>query len=298
MKKSVLLSLIFLPYLVFSQQWHAYSDSIIKITQVNQTKNDLDRALKFVKLADNDLVKSKLNKDTIYADYLYHKGYVLYRVGELRPDIFEESLSVWEQSNKKNFFKIMKIHYFLAEVYNVKKDYEKAYTNYENCYSINKKYKLKKNSYFSSSIYCLSVIDYSNNINYKLAEKYANEYIEYNKETAYSNYDFNYAYAYRWKEDLKGYENVLLEFNKNYEDQNLKNPELYFKINILLFENYNNLNNLKEIIKYGEKSVEIYKNSNINDEKYLKSLYSILNSVYSEINDNVNRIKYEKLIKN
>lgn len=293
----ILFCVIFFPCLGYSKQWKQYCDSIVKITQSSQSNNDLDRALKFVKLADYDIENTKVNKDTIYAEYLYRKGFVLYRIGELQPEIFEESISIWEKSSKKNYLKIMKNYYFLAEVYNVKNDYGKAYTNYENCYLINKKHKLPKNTYFSSSIYCLSVIDYLNNINYKLAEKYASEYIEYNKEIAYLNYDFNYAYAFRWKEDSQGYENVLLEFNKNYEEGNLKNPELYFKINFLLFEYYNKQNKLKEIIKYGEKSVEIYQNSTMNDEKYITPLYSILALVYSEINDVVNRIKYENLSK-
>ena len=248
MKKiKVLVFIIIFPYFAYSQQWHQYSDSIRKITSVKYNQSDLDRALKFVELADNDFKKINVKKDTIYADYLYRKGTTLYFSKQLFPELFEESLTIWEQSLEKNYFKIMKIHYFLAEVYNVKNDYKKAYINYEYCYLINKKYRLPKNTYFTSSIYCLSVIDYKENLNYRKAEQYANEYIEHNKENAYLNYDFNYAYAFRWKEDPEGYENVLLEFRKNYENGKLNNPQLFFQINFELFTYYYKIKNIKEI---------------------------------------------------
>lgn len=285
-----------LPFFAYSQQWQQYADTLTKITQVNQNKSDLERALKYIKLIDNDISKSKLSKDTIYAEYLYRKGFVLYRVGELRPDLFEESHLIWQQSTKKDFFKLMKINYFLAEVYNVKKDFTNAYKNYENCYLLNKKHKLKENTFFTSSVYCLSVIDY-NNMNYKSAERYANEYIELKKESAFTDFDFNYAYAYKWIDDSLGYENVLLEFNKKYENEKLNNIETYIKINFLLFEHYYSKNKLSEIIKYGEKALDIYQNSTINNEQYLKNIYPRVLWAYREIGDNVNIEKYETLLK-
>ncbi|MCA6422439.1 MAG: hypothetical protein IM568_06440 [Flavobacterium sp.] len=294
MRKSVLLLFFaFLPCLVFSQQWQQYSDSIIS----NIKKNDYTRATYFIDLADNDINKSSIIKDTIYADYLYRKGVVKYDSGKFDAALFEESLSIWEISEKQNYTKLMKIHYFLGAGYHINLDYVKGYEHYEKCYLINIRYRIPKNQNFLNSIYYLAAIDYNTNLNYKKAENYAQEYINYNKETAMSNYDFLYAYTYKWMDDIQGYENVLLEFNKNYEEGNLKNPELYFKINFLLFENYNKQNKLKGIIKYGEKSVEIYQNSTMNDEKYITPLYSILALVYSEINDDVNRIKYENLSK-
>jgi len=58
-----------MPCFLFSQQWHAYSDSIIS----NINKNNLEKASYFVKLADLEIKNSKPEIDTIYADYLYRK---------------------------------------------------------------------------------------------------------------------------------------------------------------------------------------------------------------------------------
>ncbi len=295
MKNITLFIIISFPHFLFSQQWHAYSDSITKITSVKHEKKDLEKANKLIELAEKDIEKNGCIKDTIYADYLYRKGFVKYQIGQFTSQPFEESISIWNKSPKKNYLKLSKVHYFLADGYNVSEDYSNAYVNYEKCYFINKQFNLKNNIYFSNSVYCLSVIDYKENFNFKKAKQYAIEYIELNKETAYLNFDFNYAYAFIWKVDSKGYENVLLDFNNYYVNKNINNPELYFQINYDLFGHYYRLKNVKEIIKYGEASVELTKTLKNNTEQYLKELYPRILWAYREIGDNINIDKYEKL---
>jgi hypothetical protein len=304
MKKiKILFFIICFPCFAYSQNWHVYSDSIAKITSVKHDKKDLEKANRFIELADKDIEKNGSNKDTLLADYLYRKGFVKYRMGQFTSQPFEESISIWNKSTKRNHLKLSKVHYFLADGYNVSKDYSNAYVNYEKCYLINKQFKLKYNTYFSSSIYCLSAIDYNENFNFKKAEQYATEYIELNKETAYLNFDFNYAYAFRWNEDSKGYENVLLDFNSNYEDKNLNNTELYFQINYLLFDYYrkqifyNKQNKNNEIIKYGEKAIEIQNKLNKKNDDILRVIYQELALSYSEKKDEVNEKKYNNLMK-
>jgi hypothetical protein len=143
----------------------------------------------------------------------------------------------------------------------------------------------------------LALIDYNTNLNYKKAEQYAQEYIEYNKENAILNFDFNYPYAYKWMEDSIGYEKAFLELKKSYEDRNITNKPLYFKINYELLLNYYYQNNANEVIKYGEKTLELSPFSELKTDKYLNDLYEILTWAYSKINDEANRIKYESLIK-
>jgi len=278
-----------------SQKWQLYSDSIMRIISVKFNKEDLQKASQFLQLADYDLEQVNVIKDTIYADYLYRKGYVKINLGEFAPEIFEESLAIWNRSFNKNYLKIAKIHYFLAVSYYSNLNYAKAYSHYENCYLINNTYQLPKSPYFFNSLYLLSAIDFNVNKDLKKAKKFAKEYIELNKEIAILNYDFHYAYAYRWIEDNQTYVNVLLEFNKNYLAGKQDNPYLYFRINYELFTCYYHLDDVKEIINYGEKSVKLYENSGIDDEKYLQDLYPKLVWAFSEIKDDINRVKYENL---
>jgi hypothetical protein len=299
MKKTILLFLVFLPCIVSSQTWQQYSDSLIHYIN----KNNIEKANYFDNLIDIQLNYQKIIKDTIYSDYLYRKGVLRYRQGKFSPKFFEESISIWNESPKKNYLKLSKVYYFLADGYNAGKDFSNAYLNYEKCYLLNKQFNLKFNTYFSSSIYCLSVIDYRENFNFKKAQQYAIEYIELNKKIAYLNFDFNYAYAFRWKDDLKGYENVLLEFNSQYENQSLNNSDLYFQINYLLFDYYRkqffyykqNKNN--EIIKYGEKAIEINNKLNKKYDNILQEIYLELALSYSEKKDEVNEKKYNNLKK-
>lgn len=304
MKKiNVLFFIVCLPFLAHAQKWHRYSDSIYKIISVKHDKKELDNANRFVELADIDIKKNNALKDTIYADYLYLKGVVKYQIGQFTSQPFEESIFIWNHCSKINYLKLSKVHYFLADGFNLTKDYSKAYENYEKCYLINKQFNLKNNIYFSNSVYCLSVIDYQENFNFKKAELYANEYILINKETAYLNFDFNYAYAFRWKDDSKGYENVLLDFNNNYENNNLNNKELYFQINYLLFDYYrkqifyDKQNKNDELIKYGEKAIEIQNKLNKKNDDILQQMYLELALSYSNKNDEVNKKRYNDLLK-
>ena len=113
-KIKFLFLVIFFPCLVYSQQWQQYSDSIIS----NINKNNFEKANNFSQLADNDLLKTKFVKDTLYANYLYAKG-VLYSFDSKKNGInlLNESLNIWNNSEKKNYYKIMKIHYFLGKSY-------------------------------------------------------------------------------------------------------------------------------------------------------------------------------------
>nr|WP_314896921.1 CHAT domain-containing tetratricopeptide repeat protein [uncultured Flavobacterium sp.] len=279
-----------LPFANYSQQWHQYSDSIM----ANIRKNDLDKASRFIGLADKELMQSKAIKDTLYADYLYRKGVVEWGQGNYDTNIFLESLSIWEPSNKKNYGKIMKLYYFLGANFQNNSDYNNSYKYYENCYLINKKYQLPKNYNFSDAIYYLSYFDFKNK-NYKKAKKYAVEYIEYNNETGINQFNFKYANAFEYKNDLKGQEAVLLQFLTTYNQKKLNNPILLFRINYELFFFYTENENVLETIKYGEKAFEIHQKENLKDNGELKVIFSSLIAKYGEKGDNINHDKYEKL---
>ena len=297
-KVKVLFFIVLFPCSVFSQQWHSYSDSIYQIIKVKFDQNLYDRADKFIQLADKDIEKSKVSEDTIYADYMYRKGVVKYYLGKFDNVPFDKSLSIWELNKKKNYSKIMKNYFFLGAGYHLKLDYSKAYENYEICYLINKKNNLPFNNNLALSMYYLAVIDYNTNLNYKKAEQYALEYIEYNKENAILNFDFNYPYAYKMMDDSLGYEKAFLDLKKSYEDRNINDKPLYFKINYELLLHYYYQNKPKEVILYGEKTLELSPFSGLKNDKYLKDLYEILTRAYSQIKDDANRIKYENLLKN
>jgi hypothetical protein len=96
MKKNIafILFIICFPFTIYSQKWQQYSDSIMS----NIRKNDLEKASRFIELADKELVQSKVMKDTLYADYLYRKGVVQSFQGNYDTNIFIESLSIWEAS--------------------------------------------------------------------------------------------------------------------------------------------------------------------------------------------------------
>jgi hypothetical protein len=300
MKKfKLLLVYLFLPFLTYSQEWQKYSDSVY----TNYKKNDIEKATHFIELAEKELLKNKVIQDTIYADFIYRKGIVNNFKGDYETNLFNQSLAIWQKSTKKNFEKIMKIHYFLGVGYETKKDFKNSYVHFETCYLINKQHNIKSNSIYQNSLFFLAQIDYQENFNFKKAELYANEYILNNKETAYLNFDFNFAYAFRWKEDSKGYENVLLDFNNNYENKNLNNTELYFQINYLLFDYYRKQifyykqNKNDELIKYGEKAIEIQNKLNKKNDAILQGIYLELTLAYSEKKDEVNKKKYNDLMK-
>ena len=265
----VLFLFVCVPFFAYSQQWQQYSDSIIS----NINKNNYEKANAFGQLADNDLLKIKLVKDTLYANYLYAKG-VLYSFDEKKNgiDLLNESLNIWNYSEKKNYYKIMKIHYFLGKSYskiayktNNNSDYLKSFSSYENCYSINKKYHLNKNSNFFNSLYNLILISDITK-EYSKLKKFADEFI-----ADFENFDFKLIKVYRLNNDLIGQEKVLQKFLLKYENQRLEEPELLYKIyfefvnnNFYQQDKNKNFKYPKEIIKYGEKALDIFQFLNIN----------------------------------
>jgi hypothetical protein len=293
-KNNVFLILSFLvPIFVFSQQWHAYSDSIIS----NINKNNYEKASRFVELADSDISNLKPAKDTIYADFIYRKGVLNYFQSKKSLNFLKESLSIWDSSNKKNNFKMMKIYYFLGCEYFNLYEYENAYINFEKCYLLNKENVLPKNFNFPKSIYYLSWIDYYINLKFESANQYAQEYIYYNKDSANLYFDFDYVDVNNFMDDSDGYEKTLLEFEKNYLERKLNNLPLFYKIINKLLNYYYIKSDFKGVIKYGEKSLEFYDPKIVIREQFLNDIYEMLENAYLEEGDKINAIKYQKLLK-
>nr|WP_315215256.1 CHAT domain-containing protein [uncultured Flavobacterium sp.] len=254
----------------------------------------MGKASRFVELADADLKNLKIIKDTTYADYLYRKDILNYFQSKKSSELLYESLAIWGASKKKNYSKIMKIHYFLGKNYFFDKKEELAISSFEKCYEINEKYKIKENRIFPEAVYLLAGLYFDKGNNNK-AEKFSNEYIALVKSTAYKDYNFSFANAYLYKKDIIGQEKVLLGFLNNYSQMKLDNPILLCRINYQLFRYYNENNRLKETIKYGEDTYEIYTKAKINSKEELKLIILILIAKYGEIGDSINRDKYEKL---
>ncbi len=293
MKKSILLFLVFLPCLMTSQQWHQYSDSIIS----NINKKNYENASKFLELADSDITKLKPVKDTIYADFVYRKGVLNYFQSKISLSYLKESLSIWDSSNKKNNFKMMKIYYYLGCEYFNLYEYENAYINFEKCYLLNKEYVLPKNFTFPKSIYYLSWIDYYINLKFASANQYAQEYIYNNKDSAILYFDFDYLDVNNFMDDSDGYEKTLLEFEKNYLEKKLNNLPLFYKIINKLLNYYYIKSDFKGVIKYGEKSLEFYDPKIVIRDQFLNDIYEMLENAYLEEGDKINAIKYQKLLK-
>ena len=303
----VLFFIVCIPCFAYSQQWQQYSDSIIS----NINKNNFEKANNFSQLADNDLLKTKFVKDTLYANYLYAKG-VLYSFDETKNgiDLLNESLNIWNYSKKKNYYKIMKIHYFLGKSYskiayetNNNSDYLKSFSSYENCYSINKKYHLNKNSNFFNSLYNLILISDITK-EYSKLKKFADEFIVDFENELIEDIDFKLIKVYRLNNDFVGQEKVLQKFLLKYNNEKLDQPELLYNIYFELVNNncsqkdkYGNFKYPKEIIKYGEKAIDIFQNKQLPVDKYLRLILMSLELVYSEIGDNINSGEYKQLQK-
>lgn len=291
--KQLLLFVFFIsfPFANYSQQWHQYSDSII----ANVNKRNYSKAEQFIVLADAEIGQSKIVKDTMYADYLYSKGAFNYFQSQNSLEFFNEAISIWEVSKKVNYFKVMKNHYFMGKSYFSEQKYELAIESFEKCYEINKKHKLKENRNFTDAVYSLAAL-YDDKGNVNKASKYADEYISQTQQKAYENFDFNYAKAYQFKNDIAGQEKVLLAFFNNYsQNKQLNNPLLLFGINYELFKYYDKNNRIRETIKYGETAYEIYQNANLNSKEELKLIILSLIVKYGEIGDSINHDKYKKL---
>jgi CHAT domain-containing protein len=286
----LLVSFFIIPFINYSQQWHQYSDSII----ANVNKRNYDKAAQFIVIADSEIGQSKIVKDTMYADYLYSKGVFNYFKFQNSLEFFIEALAIWKVSKKVNYFKVMKNHYFMGKNYINEEKYELSIASFKKCYEINKKYKLKANANFNEAVYLLAAL-YHDKRNFDKVEKYASEFIEYNNETAISQFNFKYTRAFEFKKDLIGQEKVLLEYLALYNEKKINDPNLLFKIYFELFFFHSKNNNVLETIKFGEKAFEIQQKENLTDNGELKVIFSSLISKYGEKGDNINRDKYQKL---
>lgn len=311
MKKIQVLLFICFPCFAYSQQWHQYSDSVL----VNFKKNNIEKATHFIELADEELIKSKFIKDTIYADYLYRKGVLKSSLRDYDSTLLKQALDIWESSNNKNYLKITKINYFLGTNYyslgnqnqfKNKIEIDSSYFYFKKCYDLIKKYNYQNQQNFTGLLYVLTTMDYYSNKNYKKAKKYAKEYINYIKETSNTDFNFDYIYILRLKEDYIKQEKVLKEYLAKFEIQKLNNPELLFKIYFQLFINKQNFRNgiypifPKEIIKYGEKAIDVFQSNKLNSNNVkpgieLSTIYTGLEESYGQIKDNINKEKYRKL---
>jgi CHAT domain-containing protein len=306
MKKILYCFLFFLPFSVFSQQWQQYSDSVL----VYFKKNNIDKASHFIDLADVELAKSKIIRDTLYADYLYRKGVVKSSLGDYDSTLLKQALDIWDSYNKKNYLKISKINYFLGanyyslcfkNQYKNKIEIDSSYFYFTNCFSLIKKYNYQSQHNFTGLLYVLATVDYYNNKNYKKAKKYANEYIKYIKQTATTDFNFDYIFILSIKEDFIEQEKVLNEYLSKFEIQKQNNPELLFKIYFQLFENKEKqkkddyLKYPNEVIKYGEKAIDICKINNLQFDIEMSTIYLQLEIAYGQIKDNINAEKYRKL---
>lgn len=285
----LLLLLVIFPCFVFSQQLRQYSDSIYKCIKTN----DLIKASKFIELADKEIEKSSIIKDTIYADYLYRKSLVKSFLGDYNnTDILEESLSIWGH-NKKNEEKIMDIYYFLGASYLNSNDFNKSYENYEKYYLLNTKFNSVKTSKYYYSIFILSTIDFHFHKNLIKSKKYAKEYVAHKKENAVRDLDLNYIKELKILEDDKNLELSLLSFLEKCKTDKIDNSDLLYRINLELFVLYaTKMDNIKTI-KYGEEMMLL----TVQDKSILKAVITSLISSYGQIGDNLNKQKYIELNK-
>ena len=304
MKKIISITVILFPLIIFAQKWQQYSDSVF----VNFKKNNIDKTLNFIELADNDIANNNVLKDTIYADYIYRKGVVRSSLGDYDSTLLKQSLEIWESSSKKNYFKIMKINYFLGSNYFLignksqsKVDFNLSYKYFEKCYFLIKKYKFQNNSNFKEVLNTLALINFTIYKDYKKAKHFAQEYIDFIKEKDIDDFDFEYVNALGYKKDFVHQEKILLEYLEKYKSQKLNNPELLFKIFFQLFvnkEEQKNRDYLKfpnDVIKYGEKAIEICKFNRLQADIELSTIYLQLEIAYNQIKDNLNAEKYRAL---
>lgn len=304
MKKfKILFFIICLPCFAYSQQWQQYSDSVL----VYFKKNDIDKASHFIELADIDLAKNNVIRDTLYADYIYRKGIIQFKLGNYDTSLFKQALDIWQTNSKKNYLKIMKINYWLGTNYYLsanqnqnKTEMDSSYIYLKKCYSLIKKYNYQKQQNFTGVLNSLALIDYSNE-EFEQAKKYANEYIDYVKKTGVGDFNFDYVYILTINQDFIGQENLLQEYLAKYEIQKLNNPELLFNIYFRLCINKQEFKDgiypkyPNEIIKYGEKAIDICRSNNLKAEVELNTIYLQLEIAYGLIKDNINAEKYRKL---
>lgn len=274
------------------QTWHKFSDSIL----VNYTKNKIDKAKLFLDLTEQELNKTEIKIDSAYADFLYRKGLININNEEC-VKLFNESLRVWEESDNKNYLKIMKIHYFIGVYYYKRKEDDIAIKYFIDCYNINKKQKIKVNPNLLRSLKIISEI-YFEKQDFKNADKFADEYIQLNKDKVFIDFDFDFIKMYQYKRNEKTQEYLLLKFLKNYETRKIDNPELLLKINFELLLFYDSIKKEREIYKsisYGEKVLEIYFKHKTNNLSELKLTITILINSYKSIGSTSQELYLKKI---
>jgi CHAT domain-containing protein len=312
MKKITNPLFVLFPFIVFSQSWQQYSDSVL----VYFKKNDIEKTTQFINLADNELSKINIIKDTIYADYIYRKGVVKSSLDiknslllKESNDILKQSLDIWQISSKKNYLKILKINYYLGCNYYLvagndqnKLEYLNSYKYFEQCHNIIRKHNYKSNPLYKRILYFMALIDYHIKKDLNNAKKIANEYIEFTKKQNFEDFNFDNVEIYNFNQDYINQEKLLLNYLDNYNIQKLNDTDLLFKIylklhlNKLEFKDQNgDFNFPKEIIKYGEEALKI---GNLNKSRYqleIDKIHRQLELAYIAIKDNNNSEKYRKL---
>lgn len=125
---------------------------------------------------------------------------------------------------------------------------------------------------------------------------------EINEKNALENFDFNLIKSYRIKNDFVKQEKLLKKFLLKYEKEKINSPELLYKIyfelvnnNLSQKDNYDNILNVQEIIKYGENAFELLKSKNLKIDERLKLIFLGLEIAYTQLGDNIKAEKYEKL---
>ena len=213
-----LIAIICFTDVMHSQKLVQFTDSIIQ----NVNRNNYEKATYFNQLAEKEIInKSLKKKDTLFADYLYAKSVLYYFTSKKSTNTLKESLDIWNKSNVKNQYKIMKIHYFLGLSYydtgtksNEESFLKKSYYHFENVCLINENYKIARSPHFLKSLNYLNNINKKyfkteNNSNYK---KYVENYIALNTESSIENFDFNTIILFRRINDLLGQEKMLKQF--------------------------------------------------------------------------------------
>ena len=302
-----LIAIVCFTDVMHSQKLEQFTDSIIQ----NVNRNNFERAKYFNQLAEKEIInKSLKKKDTLFADYLYAKSVLYYFTSKKSTNTLKESLDIWNKSNVKNQYKIMKIHYFLGLSYydtgtksNEESFLKKSYYHFENVCLINENYKIRKSTHFFQSLNYLNNINKKyfkteNNSNYK---KYVKNYIALNTESSIENFDFNTIILFRRINDLLGQEKMLKQFLDKYEKEKLEKPKILYHIYYELVNNHSTkfLKNLAtmpiETIRYGEKAVSLLESENLEVGLRLEFILGVLKTFYLEMNDNIRAKRYQLL---
>lgn len=282
-----------------AQKWHLYSDS----TLIYYKKNDLDKANYFIKLADNEIENSIVKKDTIYADYLYRRGVVTSSISDLK-----ESLKIWENRSPGSKLKLTKIHQFLGFNYLTLADktFQKNYydsTNYffSKCLDLTSKYNFQNQINYKGILWSLAFIEFRYRKEFNNSKKNATKYLDFLNQSQRIEFDFEYLDALAYIGNFEEREKLLLSYLKKYDELKKDDPQLLFDIYFILCFNKSQFQNLEtykfpqEIIRYGLKAIDVYKEGKLNEPSKLNSIYKQLERTYDEIKDNFNEDKYHKL---